>query len=906
MELKKYQQQILDDLKLYLEHVQDKKDASKAFKSFWENHPRTPFTPKEDGYVTPYKIPTIKGSNVKINAPHICIKVPTGGGKTFIAAAALNTIFSSFDESCYKMVVWLVPSNSILEQTYKNLSNASHPYRQRINSDFQNRVEVISKEEALQGVNFNKDSIKENLTIIVMSYDSLRSANKEGRNVYKENGYLASFKELFGDSDSASTMVQVLQKVHPVVIVDESHNAESDLSIDMLQQLDPNFILDLTATPKKNSNIISFTNASELKSNNMVKLPVIVYNLQNKNEVIESALQLQKSLEKAAIEEKGKGGNNIRPIVLFQAQPKTKDDNITFEKIKDILLKIGIKEEQIKIKTSTINELEGLNLMDKDCPVRYIITVNALKEGWDCPFAYILASLADKSSQVDVEQILGRILRMPYVRKNNDQMLNMSYVLTASALFNATLENIVKGLNKAGFSGKDYRVATGEDVTEGKGNEQTFDPGSLFAEPQQTKEEINTSDPDSMSAEEISFNPEDSEKKETQTDSDTNDIANNGDDKDEKTKGESVVEIIKQRAEEEAKKEEEEKKHMEDGETHIPPELDNVVKKYKIKEQFKEVAEAISIPQFMKMDEEKVNNTIFDIESIEKIDKLFDSNFLLKDFHLERADINIDFSSGTSTMYKVDIDAENENRPGYIKIEGKDHQKIVEYILSPETNKQRIPTCIRLLKNNIGKMYPIPDQDIENYIGRIIRDFTDEQIADLVNRNYTYSDKIKSKIKSLSEDFKETQFRKLLDMDKIECKPFYRFEPEITLSDVKSGMSKTLYQEEGTMDGFEWEVIQDVICMDNVLFWTRNNSRQGFVINGFINHYPDFIIVTKNGKVVVLETKGDHLDAEKKILLGNLWATRAGSKFKYCLVYKDRKVDGAYTKDEFLELMKEW
>jgi type III restriction enzyme len=460
MELKKYQQQILDDLKLYLDNVQETRNAASAFNEFWKKHPRTPFIPQEDGYVKPYKIPSVKGSNIKITAPHVCIKVPTGGGKTFIATASLKTICSAFDTSCYKTVVWLVPSNSILEQTYKNLHNPDHPYRKRINADFQNRVEVISKEEALQGINFSSESVKENLTILVMSYDSLRSAKKDGRNVYKENGYLHSFKDLFNGSEDAVTLVQVLQKLHPIVIVDESHNAESDLSIDMLEQLSPNFILDLTATPKNYSNIISFTNASELKKNNMVKLPVIVYNLQNKNEVIESALQLQKSLENAAIEEEKNGGKYIRPIVLFQAQPKTKDDNVTFEKIKETLLKLKIKEEEIKIKTSSINEIEGIDLMDKSCSVRYIITVNALKEGWDCPFAYILASLADKSSSVDVEQILGRILRMPYVQRCKNQMLNMSYVLTASATFSQTLDNIVKGLNRAGFSQHDYRVAS--------------------------------------------------------------------------------------------------------------------------------------------------------------------------------------------------------------------------------------------------------------------------------------------------------------------------------------------------------------------------------------------------------------------------------------------------------------
>ena len=226
------------------------------------------------------------------------------------------------------------------------------------------------------------------------------------------------------------------------------------------------FILDLTATPRKNSNIISFIDALELKRENMVKLPVIVYNYHDKTDVISSALDLQRKLELQAKEEEKKGLKYIRPIVLFQAQPKNgkdfsnaEEEKSNVQKLKDILIEKKIPAEHIKIKTANINEIKGIDLMSKECEVRYIITINALKEGWDCPFAYVLASLADKNSAVDVEQILGRVLRQPYVMKHNNPMLNMSYVLTASLKFMDTLENIVKGLNKAGFSRQDYKIA---------------------------------------------------------------------------------------------------------------------------------------------------------------------------------------------------------------------------------------------------------------------------------------------------------------------------------------------------------------------------------------------------------------------------------------------------------------
>ena len=146
----------------------------------------------------------------------------------------------------------------------------------------------------------------------------------------------------------------------------------------------------------------------------------------------------------------------------------------------------------------------------------------------------------------------------------------------------------------------------------------------------------------------------------------------------------------------------------------------------------------------------------------------------------------------------------------------------------------------------------------------------------------------------------------MVDKDMIFTEESYQLPLEIIPSKSISGLPKTLYEREGEIDGFEKEVINDVANLENVEFWTRNLERgKGFCINGFINHYPDFIIKTKKGKVVLLETKGDHLDAEKKIRLGNLWASKAGNKYKYCLVYRNRNVDGAYTKNEFLDILKE-
>jgi type III restriction enzyme len=863
MELKSYQQQVINDLGLFLECVQETKDTKEAFYNFWNNHPRTPLKLFIGTAIEPYK------NNVP-RVPNVCVKVPTAGGKTFIACNALKTIFDAFDYDKPKAVMWLVPSITILEQTLKNLKDPSHPYRQKINAHFGNKVEVFDKATLLQGSGFNATSVKEQLNIMVFSFDSLRAKNKEDRKVFQENGNLQSFEHLLGNENDL-TLGEVIKYLNPVVVVDESHNAESELSIEMLKEINPCFILDLTATPRNNSNIISFIDALELKKENMVKLPVIVYNHQDKTEVINSALQLQKRLELQAKDEEKNGGRYIRPIVLFQAQPRSADDNTTFEKLKEKLVELKIPEEQIKIKTADINEIKNVDLMSRDCPVRYIITVNALKEGWDCPFAYILASLADKSSAVDVEQILGRVLRQPYVAKHDFQLLNLSYVLTASSKFLETLDNIVKGLNKAGFSDKDYKLADNK-ATEKPKSVDPLEQLNLIMPPYETH--VDTMDDIDTSRIVVPTEPD--------------------------SPSDSVTEI-EITALEQNKEFEKTVSEMEtNNTTPIPNEIQKLVKTYGIKEVFKEQATAISIPQFY------LKISANDLFNIGEQDIELEKENLLEGFALSKSDTNIAFDSITSELYKVDLDVtKKEHTPTFVRLDGAVKESILTYLLDPARKGSRVKNFTKRVMSIIGNMYPIPDKEIERYITRILEDFTDEQFNDFANNEYTYTDKIKRKIQSVSEGYAEQKFKDYLDTDKVFIKPSYKLPESISPNNMAKDMPKSLYEKEGQINSFEERVINEIANMNNVAFWTRNIEKRGFRINGFINHYPDFIIQTKSGKTVILETKGDHLDAEQKIRLGDLWKSKAGNDYRYFMVYDRRSVDGAYKLEDFLKIMKE-
>ena len=873
MELKPYQQQVINDLSSFLEHIQETKDVKNAFYDFWANHPRTPLQPFSGTAIEPYK------NNVP-RVPHICVKVPTAGGKTFIACNAIRTIFDAFEYDKPKAVVWLVPSITILDQTIKNLKDTSHPYRQKINSHFGNKVEVFDKSALLQGSGFNATSVKEQLNIFVLSFDSIRTANKEGRKVFEQNGSLQSFESLLGKEEEISLM-KVMQFLNPLVVVDESHNAETNLSVEMLKGFNPCFILDLTATPRNNSNIISFIDALELKRENMVKLPVIVYNHQDKTEVINSSLQLQKRLEIQAIEEEKKGGKYIRPIVLFQAQPKNGKDFLNEEeeksnvqKLKEKLIELKIPVEQIKIKTASINEIKGIDLMSKDCEVRYIITINALKEGWDCPFAYILASLADKSSAVDVEQILGRVLRQPYVMKHNFPLLNLSYVLTASSKFLDTLDNIVKGLNKAGFSDKDYKLA---DTTVSETPKQT-DPF------QQLTLTMPTIEPDETSTDITS-------------DIDTSRIVLPSDTV---TPSDSVSEIENTALEQNQVFEKTVAEMDATNTTALPTAIQSLVKTYSIKDIFKEQAEQVNLPQFY------LKVPANDLFGQKEEELPLEKENLLEGFALSKADTNIAFDSITSELYKVDLDeTKKEHTPTFVRLDGFVKESVMAYILDPARKGSRVKNFTKRIMDIIGNLYPIPDKEIEKYITRILEDFKDEQFNDFANNEYTYTDKIKLKIRSLSETYAEKKFKDFLDTDKVFIRPSFQLPKNVTPGPTSKDIAKSLYEKEGSMNGFEERVINEIGNMPNIAFWTRNIERRGFRINGFVNHYPDFIIQTKSGKTLLLETKGDHLDAEPKIRLGGLWAGKAGNNYRYFMVYERRTVDGAYKLEDFLNIIKD-
>jgi type III restriction enzyme len=244
-----------------------------------------------------------------------------------------------------------------------------------------------------------------------------------------------------------------------LIVIDEGHKTKTKLSIDFLRELNPAFIIEYTATPREESNILVEIHSSELKEEQMVKLPIVLESsAQWQNTILRGTLQ-RDEIEK---ETKKSKGEYIRPIALLQAESDIKEkDCVTIDKIKEFLTKERkIPEDEIAIKTSKTNELEGVDLFSKKCKIRYIITINALAEGWDCSFAYVLISVANIGSKIAVEQIIGRIVRMPNAKKKDKELLNRCYIFASAKNFNEAANQIISGLESNGYSKSDLINAT--------------------------------------------------------------------------------------------------------------------------------------------------------------------------------------------------------------------------------------------------------------------------------------------------------------------------------------------------------------------------------------------------------------------------------------------------------------
>lgn len=405
--------------------------------------------------------------------PYVCMRIPTGGGKTVLGSHAIEIAASKYLNTEAPISLWLVPTNTIRLQTVEALKTPDHPYRAKLDSAFNHQVLVLDIEEVTQ---IRPQDIGNKTIVVVSTLANLRVSDTSGRKVY---AYHENFEPHFSKVSSNHPRIELLEKVsesdvqengltqhavgeikfsfanllalyQPLVIVDEAHNARTSLTFDTLRRVHPAAVIELTATPNTSntngSNVLFHVSAAELKAEEMIKLPIVLTEHQNWQDAIQDSVITRNKLEIDAQKDK----DYIRPIALFQAEPKNSEVTVDVLR-KHLIEELHIDESKIAIATGSQRELDGVDLFDPKCPIEYIITIEALKEGWDCSFAYVFCSVKQVSSSKDAEQLLGRVLRMPYAKRRVIEDLNRAYAHLATSKFSRAAQDLTDKLIAMGF-----------------------------------------------------------------------------------------------------------------------------------------------------------------------------------------------------------------------------------------------------------------------------------------------------------------------------------------------------------------------------------------------------------------------------------------------------------------------
>lgn len=427
--------------------------------------------------------------------PNVVFKVPTGGGKTFLAVAALSKIFGRYLGQQTGFVLWIVPNEAIYTQTKRQLTERQHPYRQMLDVLSSQRARILEKDDHLDA-----REVDSHLCVMLLMLQSSNRENKDSLKMFRDRGDVHGFFPPEGDqeehalactktpnldiydlADSAYPWPQVkdslgnaLRLIRPVVVLDEGHKAMSELAFATLYGFNPCFVLELTATPKdvlpttgkkpkpgRFSNVLVQVQGIDLDREGMIKMPLNLDPRSNADwrNTLAAALERLHALNDAARNFQGDSGRYIRPIMLVQVERTGSDQrdgaHVHALDAKEWLMSAGgLDDAEIAIKTADTNDLaipENQDLLSPINRVQVIITKQALQEGWDCPFAYVLCVLAASQNLSAMTQLVGRILRQPHAQKTGVAALDESYVLTHHADTAKVVEAIKQGLEEDGM-----------------------------------------------------------------------------------------------------------------------------------------------------------------------------------------------------------------------------------------------------------------------------------------------------------------------------------------------------------------------------------------------------------------------------------------------------------------------
>ena len=858
MELKKYQTETLSTLRRFLEEAR-----IAGPKGAYEAVTKEPEIAARLGrYAGDYE-----PLNNLANVPYVCLRLPTGGGKTLLGAHSISIARDAWVEKDYPMVLWLVPSKTIRLQTVDALKNPNHSYRQALDEAFGGRVRVF---DIADFTHIRPQDIRDHCCIVVGTIQTLRVKDTEGRKVYAHNENLEPHFSALPKSPTGLETLEGggvkfsfanLMHIHrPLMIVDEAQKAVTGLTREMQTRVNPSAIIEFTATPRARSNILYSVTAQELKAEEMIKLPIMLSEYDNWQNAVNGAVSTRAGLAETAKDDPG----YIRPIVLFQAQPKNQE--VTVEELKKHLIESEqIAEEKIAVATGDQRELDGINLFDPKCEIEYVITVEALKEGWDCSFAYVFCSVSRIKSAIDVEQLLGRVLRMPYAKRRKADELNRAYACLSEPSFSEAAKSLVDTLVSMGFQEEEAQESI-EQLQLGNG-----DSAALFDKPEETfKYKLTATSGEVGEIEK----QEGVSLRETGEGEYEIEITGLIDDKRE----EAITELLPETRQEEIK---------------------GAIQKYRAEAQREpspaERGESFKVPRLMSEIQGELELADTDVfmefhewSLLDHSSKMDESEFAI---HETTRSFEIDLDGNRLTYQFA---SENEQLGLDIDIEGWTPEALVLWldrqVRQPDIHQSKL---LKWLSGMVGHLVNVRKM----------------RIAALMRCKFILARKIREKLNKIRLEECGKSYQKYLFAP--EAKTAVSFD---TGFEFKENMysGQRLYRGawkprkhflsdvpafDGVEGGEEFQCAQAIDSMAGVKFWVRNVAKHenSFCLptakGGF---YPDFIAQLEDGRQLVVEYKGDLLadsaDTAEKRTIGELLESRSEGKMLFIIV--EKTVDG--------------
>ena len=501
MQLKDYQRSTLNAFSRWLETLEKERDKSqKGIKALEQadldipddlrNYPKTAWEQLREsgGVATSARDYVSRTDGVDCSIPHICFKVPTGGGKTLLATAALERL-----NRPRGLTLWIVPTRAIYAQTKKALWDKQHPYRIMLERASGGKVKVLEKETL-----FNRDDISNYLCVMLITFQSINHQHKDFQRIFKNTGRYTSFfpdeddiqgnakmrqeyPDLICDAEDKyvkQSLFNVFKKLRPVVVLDEAHKTYGGKTqtanqefAESISRLNPQMVIELSATPNPGiSNLLVDVSGIDLKKEEMIKLPIQVKAFKGIKWQLTLAHAVDALKQITAEAQALELGTEryIRPIAVVRVERTGNDTRdgvrIHAQDVRDQLKRLNVPPETIRIKSADKDELGKADLLSKESQVQWIITKSALMEGWDCPFAYLLVMLDNTQAQRAITQLVGRVMRQPHAQRTNNEKLDQCYVYCNNIDVGDAVEKVKNGLEKEGLTGLGDEISSTADT----------------------------------------------------------------------------------------------------------------------------------------------------------------------------------------------------------------------------------------------------------------------------------------------------------------------------------------------------------------------------------------------------------------------------------------------------------